>query len=254
MVGDCAGDPVALPRPKPALVPRFGPRLALWVVLTVGLQAALWLSGYRAPALAEAVERGAEQVDTSRVGEVGDDLVRKAVRMQRATLPFWTTLALIGDFIVEPLALGVRAMVAATLLSGAAGLAGRPFGFARATADCVAAQGYWVLGLAVRVLLTIVLRSPEVETSLALGLPPGTYPAILWLIPRQLDAFALLSWITIAWRARQRGQTSLGTALLLCGLLALGEATLRIGATLVVEGGMRAEMGELVAPPGWEED
>jgi hypothetical protein len=235
-------------------VPRSGPLLTLWIVLTIGLQGVLWLSEYRTPALAEAVESGAERVETSNSGEAGDDRVRKAVRMQRDTLPFWTTLALLGDLVVEPLALVVRAMGAATLLSGAAGLAGRPFGFARAMPACVAAQGYWVMGLAARVLLTIILRTPEVDTSLGLALPPGTYPALIWLIPRQLDVFALLGWVAIAGGAWRRGQTRLVSALLICGLLGLGEATLRIGTTLVVEAGMRAEVGDLIVLPGWEED
>jgi hypothetical protein len=68
-------------------VPRSGPLLTLWIVLMVGLQGALRLTGYRTATLAAAVERG-------------------AVRMQRDTFPLWTTLALAG-----------RAMAAATLLS-----------------------------------------------------------------------------------------------------------------------------------------
>ena len=220
----------------------------------VGLQGALWLFGFRASALVEAVERGAERVESSSLGEVGDGQIRKAIRMQCATLPFWTTLALIDDFAVEPLALVVRAITAAMLLSGVAALAGRPPGFARALAACAAAQGYWVLGLAVRVLLMITLRSQEVETSLALALPSGTYPATTWLILHQLDVFALLGWAAIAGGAWRRGQANLVAALLVCVLLGLGEVALRSGMTLVVEAGMRAEAGDLIVLPSWEDN
>ncbi len=205
MARDRGDVPAALPHSKAEAVSPFGPRLTLWMALTVGLQGALWLFGYRTAGVAEAVEQGVEQVESSSSGEGVDDLVRKAIQLQRATLPFWTTLALIGHIVVEPLALAVRAMAAATLLSCAAALAGRPLGFAQGLTACAAAQGYWVLGLAVRVLLMIPLGTSEVETSLALALPPGTYPAMTWLILHQLDAFVLLGWATIAWEAWRRG-------------------------------------------------
>ena len=39
-------------------VPKFGPILTFWIVLTVLLQAAAWLSGARGDGLTVAVERG----------------------------------------------------------------------------------------------------------------------------------------------------------------------------------------------------
>ena len=152
---------------------------------------------------------------------MGDDLVRKAVRLQQATRPFWTTLALIGDFVVAPWPRALRSLAAAALLGSLAALVGRPPGFAAALAENAEAQGFWVSGLAVRVALAIALRRTEADTSLALVLPPGSYPAAAWAALRQLDAFALLGWAALARSAWRRGQANLATAVLVClGLVA----------------------------------
>jgi hypothetical protein len=230
-----AGGPPTEPEPAP----RFGLTLPRWMMLVVALQGLVWAFGIRATALAVAVEQGAARIETRGIGEVGDDVIRKAIRLQRASLAFWTTLAVLGDFVVEPLALAVRAVVVAVVLSGLAALVGRPSRFGPALAECSAAQGFWVLGLAVRVALMLALRRTDVETSLALILPPGSYPAPMWVALRQVDAFALLGWIALARGGRRRGQVNLATAVLVCTLLALGEAVVRIGATLVIEAGMR---------------
>ena len=73
--------------------PRSGIRLALWMILTVSLQGVLWLSGVKGRALSEAVEQGATHVESHAFGEVSEDQIRKAIRTQNATLPFWTALA-----------------------------------------------------------------------------------------------------------------------------------------------------------------
>jgi hypothetical protein len=219
--------------------PRFGPMLLLWMTLTIALQGVLWACGVRTTALAVAVERGAARIETRGIGEVGDDVIRKAIRLQRASLAFWTTLALLGDFVVEPLSLAVRAIVVAVVLSSLAALVGRPSRFGAALAACAAAQGFWVLGLAVRVVLMLALRRGDVETSLALLLPPGSYPAATWVALRQADAFALLGWMALARGGWRRGQVHLATAVLVCAVLALGEAAVRISATLMIEAGMR---------------
>jgi hypothetical protein len=219
--------------------PRAGPILAAWVALTIALQAATWSLGVRPVGLAQAVERGAATVETRGIGEVGDDVVRKAIQTQRATLAFWRTLALLGDFAAEPMALVGRAFVVATALAGVAALAGRPIGFGAALAGSAAAQGYWVLGQAVRVGLMVILRRPGVETSLTLLLPPGTHPATTWVALSQLDLFALLGWTALAVGGWRRGQASLPAAALVCGSLAVVEATTRITWALVTEAGMR---------------
>jgi hypothetical protein len=219
--------------------PRSGPILLLWMALVVALQGGLWAAGARTTALAVAVETGAARIETQGIGEVGDEVIRKAIRLQRDALPFWTTLALLGDFVGEPLALAVRAVAVAVVLSSWAALAGRPARFGHALAECSAVQGFWVLGLAVRVVLMVALRRADVETSLVLALPAGSYPAAAWVALRQADAFALLGWTALALGGWRRGQVHLATAAVACALLALGEAAVRVGATLVLEAGMR---------------
>jgi hypothetical protein len=209
------------------------------MLLTVGLEGLLWHSGARALALSEAVEQGAARIERRTSGEVSEDQVRKAIRTQNATLPFWTTLALLGDFLVEPLSMAARPLAVATLLSTLAALVGRPVQFSAALGACVTVQGLWVLGLAVRVVLMLALRLDEAETSLALALPAGTNSALALLAARQIDAFALWGWAAMALGGWRRGQANLAVALLVCALVALGEAALRINVALMVGAGMR---------------
>lgn len=207
----------------------FGAVLTLWMGLTVLIVAALWLTGFTTSALTAAVEQGAARAESLGVGEMGDDLIRKAVRSQHDTLPFWTVLTFLGQFLGEPLMLGVRALGAATALSALAALMGRPVGYERALLECSMAQGVWVLGLAVRAGLMMALRRPDVQTSAVLFLDPGTYPAWLWLSVSQLDVFALIGWTVVARGGLKRGQVGLTGALGVClGLWAL-EAVVRVG-------------------------
>lgn len=222
---------------------RFAPILTLWVALTLALHGFLWLAGFPTGALAEAVERGAAHVESRGVGEVGDDLIRRAIRTQRDTLPFWTTLALIGDFLAEPLALIVRALAAATVFCALAALVGRPVGHERALAECALAQGFWVFGLAVRIALMVVLGRVDVETSPTLFLPAGAYPAWAWLALGQLDVFAILGWSVLARGAWRRGQVNVGTAIASCVFLALVEASLRIAVAVAIGAGVRLDFG-----------
>jgi hypothetical protein len=218
------------------------------MTLVVGLEGFLWLSGVKGLALAEAVERGAARVESRSYGEVSEDQVRADIAKQRATLRFWITLALIGDLLVEPLTLAVRATAVATLLSALAALAGRPARFGEALGACVAAQGVWVLGLAVRVALSFALRGTEADTSLALALPRGTHSALAWLAARQVDAFALSGWAMMALGGWRRGQANLAVAFLVCAVVALGEAIPRVGFALIVGAGMRLTL--LPSVPG----
>jgi hypothetical protein len=223
----------------PPAVPKTGARLALWMVLIVALDGILWLSGLRTMSLSEAVEWGAARAESRAVGEVSDDQVRKTIRTQQETLRFWTTLSCIGDFVVAPLAPALRATTVAILLSALAALVGRPVHYGWALSECVAAQGIWVLGLAVRVVLAVGLRDIDVETSAVLALPPGTYPAVIWLALRQADAFTLWGWAAMSLGGWRRGQANLVVATLACLLVALSEAALRCGFALVVGAGMR---------------
>jgi hypothetical protein len=219
--------------------PRSGPILMLWVALTVALQGVMWGAGFREYGLAEAIESGAAKIETRGVGELSDDVVRKAIRTQQDTRPFWTTLALIGDFALEPLSLLVRAAAVAVAFSCLAALVGRPVRFWHALAGCAALQGIWVVGLGVRVALAVALRTTDVETSLALAVPPGHYSAAAWAALRQGDAFALVGWLGLARDGWRRGQVNLFTALLVCAVLWAGESTLRVAGELMMGTGMR---------------
>jgi dolichol kinase len=216
-----------------------GTMLAAWVALVMILEGLLWLSGMKSVVLNEAVEQGVARAESRVLGEVSDALIRKAIRNQRGTLPFWTTIALIVDFVAEPLAVCVRALAVATLLSALAALVGRPVGFRQALDECAWLQGYWVLGLAVQLALLIKLRCAEVETSLVLLLPAGTYPALVWVALRQLDAFALLGWAALIRGGWRRGQSNLAMATLACALVALCELSCRLGFALISGSAMR---------------
>jgi hypothetical protein len=205
----------------------------------IALRATLWVTGFEPKALADAVDRGAARAEASRVGEVGDDVIRKAIQLQRDTLPFWATLARLGDFAVEPTALVIRALAVATLFAAVAALTGRPVNFPNGLVESAKIQGFWAFGLAMRVALVIALRREDVETSLALLLPPGTHPAAVVLLARQADPFALIGWGALAWRGWRRGQVNLVTAIVLCGMLAISEAIVRVSCGLIVGAGMR---------------
>jgi hypothetical protein len=221
---------------------RFGPILALWTALVLGLHGAIWLAGFRTGALAEGVERGASRVESRGIGEVSDDLIRRAIQTQHDTLSFWTTLAWLGDFLVEPLALPARALATATLFAAVAALVGRPVRYELALHECSTAQGVWVLGLAVQVVLMITLRRGDIETSPALLLPPGVYPAAAWLVLRQFDLFAVLGWAILARGGWRRGQVNLASAVAICLVLWLGEAALRVPLGWVIGAGTRLEL------------
>jgi hypothetical protein len=221
---------------------RAGPILAFWVIATLLLQAALWLSGARGTGLSEAIEFGAARTETKGVGEVGDDVVRKAIGIQHDTTAFWTVLALFGDFVVEPLSLPLRAGLVAVLFAGVAMLRGRTVEFSRGMASCAMAQGFWVLGLAVRAALTIGLKRAEIETSPTLLLPPGTHPGVVWVALQQLDVFALLGWIAMVRCGIVRMRVGVIVALAICFFLFAFEAIVRLQFSLVIEAGMRLSL------------
>jgi hypothetical protein len=212
------------------------------MVLTAGAHGALWLSGWRSLALAEAVEQGAALTESRRLGEVHDDTIRRSIRTQRDTLPFWTALTLFGDFVVDPLALGLRALALATIFSALAALSGRPVKFTASLAWCSAVQGIWVLGMAVRLGMIAYLRDPEAQTSLTLALPAGTYPAPVWVALQQFDLFVLVGWFALGWGAWRLGQVNVAGATIVCGLAWSLESVSRIAWTLIIESGMRLRL------------
>jgi len=239
---------LALPREstggRSTAEPRFGTILCAWMILIVALNGARWVAGFRPVVLAGAVERGVQRIEADGKGEMGDELVRKAIRTQRDSLRFWSVVFLIGDFVIEPFAPVLRAVVAAIGFTAIAAMSGRPIRFEQACSDCARLQGFWVLGLAVRVGLMIGLRRSEddLETSLGMFLPPGTYPAATWLMLRECDVFALLGWASLAASGRRRGDANPFAAVVLCAGMGLLEMGLRGSAGLVLGSAMRLSL------------
>ena len=85
----------------------------------------------------------------------------------------------------------------------------------------------------------MVLKRPEVETSATLLLAPGRHHALEWAFLRQVDVFALLGWLVMAWGGRSRGQVRWLGAISVCGALFAAEAITRLLWSLFVEAGMR---------------
>jgi hypothetical protein len=198
-----------------------------------------WTAGVPETTIKVAVETGAARAESWGVGETSDDVVRKAIRLQGETLPFWTTIAMLRDFLADPLALVFRALAVTVLFSSVAALTGRPIGFGESLRANSVTQGMWVLGAGVSTALMIALRRPEVETGLTLFLPAGHYDAATWVALSRIDLFALVGWSAMAWGGWRRGQLNLFTAFCLCGTLALLEFALRIAAALAIGASMR---------------
>ena len=169
--------------------------LAVWMSLVVILHGIVWTTGVPDYDLADAVEKGAARVEQRSVGEDSQDVVRKSIKLQRDSLRFWTVIRVVGDFLIAPLWIALRALMVAVALSAVAAISGRPVRFPVAMRDCVAWQGVWVLGLAVQVVLMLILRRPDIETSVVLLLPPRVYAAREWVLLHQIDCFALIGWL-----------------------------------------------------------
>jgi hypothetical protein len=216
--------PARQPDPEARAVPYF----ILWAVLILDLQALLWLSGVKALELKQAVEQGVARAESRAVGELGDSQIHKVIQDQRATLGFWTTLAILEDFVAAPASPIVRALAVATILGALAALFGRPIGFRAALGECAAVQGCWVLGLAMQAALVFGRRTSDIDVSMTLFLPPGTYRAFVWVALRQLDAFAILGWLALIYGGWRRRQANLLVSTMACSLVAAGELALRI--------------------------
>jgi hypothetical protein len=219
--------------------PKWGWLLTVWMSLVVAFNGAAWTTGVPDYQLVEAVERGAARVEERSSGEENDDVVRKAIELQRNSLGFWRTLALVGDFLVKPLWLALRAFSIAVALSAVAAMCGRPVRFPLAMHDCVVWQGIWVLRLGVQVVLMFVLQRSTIDTSIVLLLAPRQFTASEWVFFKQLDYFAVLGWLGIAWGACRRGQVHLLAALVTCLLVAVLEASIMMGFSLLINLGMR---------------
>ncbi len=219
--------------------PSWGWLLALWLALEVVLHGVIWTTGVVDHDLTQAVEAGAGQVERRKLHEESDDVVRKSIQTQRDTLPFWTVIMALRDFLVAPLLLVWRVFAVAVTFSALAALSGRPVRFPATVAECVAWQGVWVLGLAVEVVLMLVWQRPHVETSVLMFFPQHTFTARQWVAWQQVDCFAIVGWLGMAWGARRRGQANWLVALIVCLVLAATEAYICYGTSLIVNLGMR---------------
>ncbi len=219
--------------------PVWGWLLSLWMALVVMLHGVIWTTGVTDFGLAQAVENGVAEVEKQQLGEESEDVVRKAIQMQRDTLPFWTVIAALGDYIVAPLTLGLRAFAVAVVMSAVAATSGRQVRFPLAMYESVVWQGVWVLGIAVRVVLMLVLQRSIVNTSIIMFLPQESFTATQWTLLGQVDCFALIGWFGMAWSARCRGQANLLVAVIVCVFLALVEFSVSTGASLVINLSMR---------------
>ncbi len=213
--------------------------LALWSAILVALHAVVWVAGFPTLEIATGVESGAARIEASAVGESSDDLLRKAIQLQQDTRPFWLTLAALGDFILDPVRMALRTCFVAIGFSAIAALSGRTIGFGRALTDSARLQGLWVVGLAVRAALMIVLKRPDADTSLSLFLQSGPQPAFIWLLLRQADVFALIGWWLLLVGGWRRGQTNPVMAALLILTLMLTEMAACTAGAAAVGAGMR---------------
>lgn len=224
---------------EPVSEGRPGATLLVWTLAVLLLNAGAWLSGLRPTQLVAAIERGAARIEIRTRGELSDDTIRKAIRTQRDALPFWRTLALLGDFGVAPFLPALRALTISVVFAALAALTGRPPEFARAFHENARIQGFWVASTALPLLLMLLLGRPDVETSATLFLPSGPHPAALWVALEELAPLTLLGWLAAVRGAWRRRQANLIVAGLACLGLALMEAGARVAWTLVVGAGMR---------------
>jgi hypothetical protein len=231
-------------RRRPPEQASYGNILLVWIALMLALNGIRWLGGFPAGGVAEGVEEGVARAELQVRGESTEEQIRKAIRSQRETIPFWTALSAIDDFLIEPAMLAGRAVAVAMLFAGVAAVTGRPIQYERALRESARIQGLWVLGLAFRVAMLVCLRRSEagVETSLGLLLGPGAHSAMIWLVLRQLDIFALIGWAALAWSGWKRGDAAPATAAGLCGGLCLAEVSLRAAVGLLIGGSMRLSL------------
>lgn len=225
--------------PADPTAPRYGEWLAAWLAVLVLAHASLWVSGHRQRTLERAVEQGVARVERwAEAEDLKESQIRQAIRTQRETLPFWETLWLLADFLLEPAGLVLRAVLATVVLASLAALMGRPPAFGQALAANVRFQVFWVVAVVVQALLANAQLGSG-DTSLALLAPPAEYPASVWLTLKQLDLYALAGWFAIGLTAWRRRQAHPVVAALAVGALAAMEIALRVAVLIMIGASMR---------------
>ena len=185
------------------------------------------------------VQRLLKRAEIEGQADDNEETIRERVRTQQDTVPFWTALTMVGDFVLDPAMLALRAAVVATIFSALAAMFGRTIRFDLAMAESVSCQWLWVLQAAITVTLTLALPNKSIETSLVLLLPSGTHGVVSWVVLRQLGFLIVLGWFALAWCGWRRGETGLPSALVWCISLAATEAAVRTALVLLVGAQMR---------------
>lgn len=217
--------------------PPFAGRLIAVMVVISLANLALWCFGLRQAELLRAIEAGAAVVEENAKADMEEDQIRESIRLQRQSFKFWSTLAVIGDFVFAPLIPVLRTLAASVLFAAAAALFGRPTGYGVALAENATWQVFWAASAALQTLLKITV-SPEAENSWILLLPAAEYPARLTLALTLLNPLVVCGWIAIGWSAWRRQQANVFLATIAIVLLAsletgiLSTALLWLGALM----------------------
>lgn len=187
--------------------PPYAGRLSL-IVLTIALSnLSLWCFGIRQQEIFDAVEQGAAVVEENMIGEIDEEQVRDAIRMQRKTFGFWSTLLMLGDLVFAPLSPVLRAIIVTVAFSAAAALCGRPVGHGVALAENITWQTFWAAGAGLEALMRIAV-SANASISWVVFMPANEYPASTVHQLAILNPLALCGWVAMGWFAWKRRQAN----------------------------------------------
>ncbi len=206
--------------------PPYAGRLSLMVMSVAIAMAALWCFGIRQQQILDAVEQGAAAIEERTLGDVEQDEIRESIRIQRQSISFWSTLAILGDLLIEPLLPAFRALALTVAFSSLAALFGRPVALGVALADNITWQWFWVAGIVLDSALKIGI-SPDAGSSLIVFLPAKEYTASLAIGLAVMHPFAICGWLAVGWAAWKRRQVNWFLAGLVVVVFAFSEATIR---------------------------
>ncbi len=221
--------------------PYFG-RLAMSMILIGAANLSLWCNGIRQQDLRDAIEIGAASIDDNAKGDVEEDQIRESIRLQRQSEEFWSTLAILGDFIIEPIYPALRALIVTVAFASVAAVFGRPVGYGVALADNMSWQIFWAAGIGLECAMRILI-SPDAENSLAVFMPAKEYPAATALALAILNPFAICGWLAIGWTTWKRKQANWFLVILLILMIAGMEVGIRSRVLAMMGALMRLAIG-----------
>lgn len=217
--------------------PPYAGKLSV-VVLAIALaNLSLWCFGIRQQEIFDAIEEGAAVVEKNTIGEVEEDQVREAIRTQRRSFQFWSTLWMLGDLVLGPLSPVLRTIVVTVAFSAAAALLGRPVGHGVALAENAGLQAFWGAAAVLEATMRLVI-SPDATVSWLALMPPDQYPASAIAQLTVLNPLAVCGWCAMGWFAWKRRQANWFVAGMIILVLALMEAS--------VIGSLQSTMGSLM--------